>query len=560
MEENGQTFLTHDPEVSIVNLLRNGYESLTDYIDTLSQNANPEVTKRFLTDSICIPRFLDALFFYFTYPTYSEDLSDERRHRHRKLHVIGGTLLLKLLPVDQVVRRRLVGCPAFRRAVLENTENMEITPQRTMDSLRLFNLVRDALLFIRPKKPYWRGARNGVGPVKAFRAMLLTARYPDKQFKGIETPDVGPISFVMNMHYWRRLLGPAALHRTVIEMFADGKCEDEAVWFYKLMRDAELLKEIPKYVQLPHYRKEGSTEEVLKDFNTREKHEYLLSIFLLCPKVLLLAASPAELKRLGKLAKRLKDLGDPPDKQFIDRSLLEFLLDRENQKQTQDLKETVGTLFSIAQDNLLSENFLDRRAGTGAQSAECQRVAWKGPNGHKHRCRLLKNFCLPLLKGERPLSVTKDEFEATLSAQKEEAKEKKVKEWAGNVERVTTAAEFASHEAYAACSKSLQHEWKFVARVVPGVGGQMGQLEGMIRDRLIPALMKGRRNEGPPIQHDVWLRDVAALPVRLLGLGIPKPTKTADRDYKTSAAASEAITEVILRGENIDADEHVKRG
>uniref|UniRef100_A0A0G4H2M4 Uncharacterized protein n=1 Tax=Chromera velia CCMP2878 TaxID=1169474 RepID=A0A0G4H2M4_9ALVE len=72
--------------------------------------------------------------------------------------------------------------------------------------------------------------------------------------------------------------------------------------------------------------------------------------------------------------------------------------------------------------------------------------------------------------------------------------------------------------------------------------------------------MKGRWNGGPPTQHDVWLRDVAALPVRLLGLGIPKPTETADRDYKTSAAASEAITEAILRGEDIDADEHLKRG
>uniref|UniRef100_A0A0G4HH07 Uncharacterized protein n=1 Tax=Chromera velia CCMP2878 TaxID=1169474 RepID=A0A0G4HH07_9ALVE len=99
-----------------------------------------------------------------------------------------------------------------------------------------------------------------------------------------------------------------------------------------------------------------------------------------------------------------------------------------------------------------------------------------------------------------------------------------------------------------------------MARVVPRVGGQMGQLEGTIRDRLIPALMKGRRNGGPPTQHDVWLRDVAALPVRLLGLGILKPTKTADRDYKTLAAASEAITEAILRGEDINADEHVKRG
>uniref|UniRef100_A0A0G4GFZ6 Uncharacterized protein n=1 Tax=Chromera velia CCMP2878 TaxID=1169474 RepID=A0A0G4GFZ6_9ALVE len=122
----------------------------------------------------------------------------------------------------------------------------------------------------------------------------------------------------------------------------------------------------------------------------------------------------------------------------------------------------------------------------------------------------------------------------------------KVKEWARSVERVATAAEFAPHEAYAACSKALQHEWKFMAWVVPGAGGQMGQLEGTIRDRLIPALMKGRRNGGPPTQHDVWLRDVAALPVRLLGLGIPKPTETADRDYKTSAAASEAITEAIL--------------
>uniref|UniRef100_A0A0G4HJV1 Uncharacterized protein n=1 Tax=Chromera velia CCMP2878 TaxID=1169474 RepID=A0A0G4HJV1_9ALVE len=82
----------------------------------------------------------------------------------------------------------------------------------------------------------------------------------------------------------------------------------------------------------------------------------------------------------------------------------------------------------------------------------------------------------------------------------------------------------------------------------------------MIRDRLIPTLMKGRRNGGLPTQHDVWLRDVAALPVHLLGLGIPKPTETADRDYKTSAAASEAITEAILQGKDINADKHVKRG
>uniref|UniRef100_A0A0G4H122 Uncharacterized protein n=1 Tax=Chromera velia CCMP2878 TaxID=1169474 RepID=A0A0G4H122_9ALVE len=147
-----------------------------------------------------------------------------------------------------------------------------------------------------------------------------------------------------------------------------------------------------------------------------------------------------------------------------------------------------------------------------------------------------------------------------MDAHREKWVQEKVKEWAGSVERVVTAAEFAPHEAYAACSKSLQHEWKFVARVVPGAGGQMGQLEGTIRDRLIPALMKGRRNGGPTTQYDVWLRDVAALPVRLLGLGIPKPTKTADRDYKTSAAASEAIIEAILQGEDIDTDEHVKRG
>uniref|UniRef100_A0A0G4HFI4 Uncharacterized protein n=1 Tax=Chromera velia CCMP2878 TaxID=1169474 RepID=A0A0G4HFI4_9ALVE len=56
-------------------------------------------------------------------------------------------------------------------------------------------------------------------------------------------------------------------------------------------------------------------------------------------------------------------------------------------------------------------------------------------------------------------------------AHREKLVQEKVKEWAENVERVATAAEFAPHEAYVAYSKSLQHEWKFVARVVPGVGG-----------------------------------------------------------------------------------------
>uniref|UniRef100_A0A0G4GTJ1 Uncharacterized protein n=1 Tax=Chromera velia CCMP2878 TaxID=1169474 RepID=A0A0G4GTJ1_9ALVE len=110
-------------------------------------------------------------------------------------------------------------------------------------------------------------------------------------------------------------------------------------------------------------------------------------------------------------------------------------------------------------------------------------------------------------------------------AHREKWVQEKVKEWAGSVERVATVAEFAPYEAYAACLKSLQHEWKFMARVVLRAGGQMGQLEGMIRDCLIPALMKGRRNGGPPTQHDVWLRDVAAVPVRLLSLASPNPPK-----------------------------------
>lgn len=75
---------------------------------------------------------------------------------------------------------------------------------------------------------------------------------------------------------------------------------------------------------------------------------------------------------------------------------------------------------------------------------------------------------------------------------------------------------------------SLQQEWQYLQRVVPGCGAAFQPIEDAIRDVFIPALLQGLPDETQ--------RELTSLSVRHAGLGLPDPTSTAQGNYATSVA------------------------
>eukprot|EP00978_Attheya_sp_CCMP212_P046635 scaffold402762_cov75-Attheya_sp.AAC.2 len=80
--------------------------------------------------------------------------------------------------------------------------------------------------------------------------------------------------------------------------------------------------------------------------------------------------------------------------------------------------------------------------------------------------------------------------------------------------------------AYAGIQKSLQQEWKFVQqRVIDGIGEEFSKVKAALMEVFLPALF----GETTPIGSH--LQTVAALPVKVSELSIPKATHSATKIF-----------------------------
>ena len=95
---------------------------------------------------------------------------------------------------------------------------------------------------------------------------------------------------------------------------------------------------------------------------------------------------------------------------------------------------------------------------------------------------------------------------------------------------------------------SLQQEWQYFQRVVPGCGAAFQPIEDALRDVFIPALLQGAPAETQ--------RELTSLAVRHAGLGIPDPTCTAEANYSTSVACARLLARSLRAGRNLDAHQH----
>ena len=78
--------------------------------------------------------------------------------------------------------------------------------------------------------------------------------------------------------------------------------------------------------------------------------------------------------------------------------------------------------------------------------------------------------------------------------------------------------------------------WRFLQRTIPNTKEQT------IRDKLIPAIIGRTVND--------LERNIMSLPVRLGGMGIQKPTDTADIEFRNSSIVTRNLTDLIIRQES----------
>ena len=106
---------------------------------------------------------------------------------------------------------------------------------------------------------------------------------------------------------------------------------------------------------------------------------------------------------------------------------------------------------------------------------------------------------------------------------------------------LTTIAREEPQVALSAFNTGLSQRWKFVQRTVESIEDLFTPLEQAIRDKPILAIC-GRT------VSDIE-REILALPYRYGGLGIQNPTKTADREYRSSISTTACLTELIYQQE-----------
>ena len=124
----------------------------------------------------------------------------------------------------------------------------------------------------------------------------------------------------------------------------------------------------------------------------------------------------------------------------------------------------------------------------------------------------------------------------------------KIEKWAEYVDLFSKAAVKYPQAVYAAFTKSLQSEWNYMQRVIPGHSDEYIVLKNEIERKLIPAIF-GREI----LEREFCLLE---MPVKWGGMALRNPVKTACNSSKHSVNATCMITHAIKNGHKLDVHEH----
>ena len=117
----------------------------------------------------------------------------------------------------------------------------------------------------------------------------------------------------------------------------------------------------------------------------------------------------------------------------------------------------------------------------------------------------------------------------------------KVGKWVDSINNLTKAAHKYPQAVHSCFTKSLQCEWNYLQRVVPGCDDLYEELKTTINQVLIPAIF-GRE----VLQREYELLE---LPVRIGGMALKDPVKTASTNFNNSSNATVIMQHAIKTGD-----------
>ena len=109
-----------------------------------------------------------------------------------------------------------------------------------------------------------------------------------------------------------------------------------------------------------------------------------------------------------------------------------------------------------------------------------------------------------------------------------------IEEWKADINDLANIAETEPQLAYSAYVYGTSHRWQFLCRTTPHISEYLAELEDIIKEKLIPALLGGR-----PISNE--MRRIFSLPARHGGLAILNPVEEADFQYYSSVTITSQL-------------------
>ena len=133
-------------------------------------------------------------------------------------------------------------------------------------------------------------------------------------------------------------------------------------------------------------------------------------------------------------------------------------------------------------------------------------------------------------------------------SERDECVMSKVHKLVGHVDVLAGAAVTQPQLAYAALSRSLQHEWKFLLHIVPQCGQLLQELALSLFSHFLPAMFS--------VEVSAIERHLCALPLWLDGLGISDPVSLTSHLFTSSVRATKHLVISIVGFETFKSDSH----
>ena len=125
----------------------------------------------------------------------------------------------------------------------------------------------------------------------------------------------------------------------------------------------------------------------------------------------------------------------------------------------------------------------------------------------------------------------------------------KSKNWQAKIQLLSAAANSCPHESFSVFTKSVQAEWNFLMRVVPGCDEFLKPLEDSIKNQFISTVTNIYNVSNPQ-------RTLFSLSAKNGRLGIPDPKVKTSEQFEMSKKTSSLISDSIVNGTVLDVDAH----